>query len=84
MISLVVIAAIAALFFYMTTARASTECEVCISFHGQTNCASAVGQTEKDALQGAQTTACGPITSGMDQTIACGRTAPVSTRCRTR
>jgi hypothetical protein len=84
LLTLAVVAAIAALFFYMTTARASTECEVCMTFHGQTNCATAVGSSEKEAMQGAQTTACGPVTSGMDQTIACGRTEPTSTRCRTR
>jgi uncharacterized protein (UPF0333 family) len=84
LLTLVVVVAIAALFFYMTTARASTECEVCMTFHGQSTCATAVGSNEKEALQGAQTTACGPLTSGMDQTIACGRTEPASTRCRAR
>lgn len=83
-ITLGVIIAIAGLFFYMTTARASTECEVCLTFHGRSNCATAVGATEKDALQGAQTTACGPLTSGMDETIACARAQPAATRCHTR
>ncbi|HSD30437.1 MAG TPA: hypothetical protein VLB49_00895 [Gemmatimonadales bacterium] len=84
LITLIVVVAIAGLFFYMTTARASTTCEVCMSFDGRTNCATAVGPTEEDAREGAQTTACGPIASGMDQSIACGRTEPVSVRCRTR
>jgi hypothetical protein len=84
LITLVVVIAIAGLFFYMTTAHASTECEVCMTFGGRTNCATAVATSEKDALQGGQTTACGPLTSGMDETIACGRTPPTSTRCHTR
>jgi hypothetical protein len=84
LITLIVVVAIAGLFFYMTTARASTTCEVCMSFAGRGNCATAVGPTEEDAREGAQTTACGPIASGMDQSIACGRTEPVSVRCRTR
>jgi hypothetical protein len=84
LITLIVVVAIAGLFFYMTTARASTTCEVCMSFDGRSNCATAVGPTEEDAREGAQTTACGPIASGMDQSIACGRTEPVSVRCRTR
>jgi hypothetical protein len=83
-ITLAVVVAIAGLFFYMTTARASTECEVCMTFRGRSNCATAVAATERDATQGAQTTACGPLTSGMDETIACGRTPPASTRCHTR
>jgi hypothetical protein len=84
LVTLLVVAALAALFFYMSTAHASTECRVCMTFHGRTNCATAVGPDEHDAQEGAQSTACGPITTGMDQTIACGRTPPDSTRCHTR
>lgn len=84
LVTLLVVAAIAALFFYMSTAHASTECRVCMTFNGQRNCATAVGPNEHDAQEGAQNTACGPITSGMDQSIACGRTPPDSTQCRTR
>lgn len=84
LITLIAVLAIAGLFFYMTTARASTTCEVCVTFQGRTNCASAVGPTEEDAREGAQTTACGPIASGMDASIACDRTPPASVRCHTR
>lgn len=84
LIALIVVAAIAGLFFYMTTARASTTCQVCVSYGGRSNCASAVGATEHDAREGAQTTACGPLASGMDASIACGRTEPLSVQCRTR
>jgi len=84
LITIGVVLAIAALFFYMTTAKASQECTVCMEFRGQRNCATAVGPTEQQAHEGAQTTACGPIASGMDQTIACGRTPPLSVQCRTR
>jgi len=38
----------------------------------------------QDAREGAQTTACGPLASGMDQSIACGRVQPDSVQCRTR
>ncbi|HEY6107454.1 MAG TPA: hypothetical protein VIV56_01000 [Gemmatimonadales bacterium] len=83
-ITLIVVLAIAGLFFYMTTARASTTCQVCVSYGGRSNCASAVGPTEQDAREGAQTTACGPIAAGMDASIACGRVEPVSVQCSTR
>jgi hypothetical protein len=83
-ITIAVIVTIAALFFYMTTAKASQECRVCMEFRGQRNCAVAVGPTEEQAREGAQTTACGPIANGMDQTIACGRTPPALAQCRTR
>jgi len=76
--------AVAVLFFFMTTARAKIECRVCMDFRGRTNCATAVGPTDQAAREGAQTTACGPIASGMDEQIACGRTAPAVAQCRPR
>jgi hypothetical protein len=84
LITLIVVIAIAGLFFYMSTARASTTCEVCVSYGGRSNCATAVGQSERDAREGAQTTACGPIAAGMDASIACGRVEPTSVRCHAR
>src|SRR5690242_15966121 len=76
--------AVAALFFFMTTARAKVECRVCTEFHGRTNCATAVGATEQAAREGAQSTACGPIASGMDEQIGCGRTQPTVVQCQPR
>ena len=76
--------AVLALFFFMTTAKAKEECRVCVEFRGRSNCATAVGQAREQAREGAQTTACGPIASGMDETIACGKTPPATVQCRTR
>lgn len=76
--------AVTALFFVMTMARATVRCRVCVDFHGRANCATAVGPTEPAARQGAQTTACGPIASGMDEQIGCGRTAPALVECQPR
>jgi hypothetical protein len=76
--------AVVALFLFMTTARAKVQCRVCVAFHGRTNCATAVGATEQAAREGAQTTACGPVASGMDEQIACGRTTPAVAHCQTR
>jgi predicted transcriptional regulator len=75
---------VAALFFFMTTARAKEECRVCMEFRGRTNCATAVGATERAAREGAQSTACGPIASGMDEQIGCSRAEPVSVQCKQR
>jgi hypothetical protein len=74
--------AVAALFFVMTTARAKVRCRVCMEFRGRANCATAVGATEQAAREGAQSTACGPIASGMDQQIGCGRAAPALVQCQ--
>ena len=76
--------AIVALFFAMTMARATVRCRVCVEFRGRANCATAVGPTEQAARQGAQTTACGPIASGMDEQIGCGRIAPTVLACQPR
>lgn len=83
-VTLGVVAGIGLLFFYMSTRGVSQECTVCMQFRGQRNCASAVGQTREQALRGAQETACGPIASGMDASIACGRTDPANVECKTR
>ncbi len=83
-ITLAVIAAIIALFFYMSTARATQECTVCVEFNGRSNCATAAGRTAAEATETAHTTACGPVVSGMNETIACGNRAPVSVQCRGR
>ena len=82
--TLAAVFAVAALFFFMTTARAKVQCRVCMEFRGRTNCATAVGATEQAARDGAQTTACGPIASGMDEQIGCSRTPPASVQCQPR
>lgn len=83
-ITLAVIAVIIALFFYMSTARATQECNVCVEFNGRSNCATAAGSTAAEATQTAHSTACGPVVNGMNETIACGNQAPVSVTCKGR
>ena len=82
--TLAAVLAVAALFFFMTTARAKVQCRVCIEFRGRSNCATAVGATQQAARDGAQTTACGPIASGMDEQIGCGRAEPTLVHCGSR
>lgn len=83
-VTLLGIAVVAGGAIYLTTAQAATRCQVCITYHGRSNCANAAGPSEQDAREGAQTTACGPLASGMDESIACGRVQPDSIQCRTR
>jgi hypothetical protein len=79
-----VVLAVGAFFFYLSTAHASEQCEVCMQFNGRSNCAKAAGRTVDQATEGAHTTACGPLVSGMNETIACQRTPPVRVQCKTR
>lgn len=81
---LLVIAVVLGLFFYMSTANASEECNVCVTYQGRDNCATAAGPTTQAATQAAQTTACGPLAGGMTDTQACLATPPRTVECRHR
>jgi hypothetical protein len=75
--------AFAALLLYSTLSAQKAECEVCVTFNGRENCATARGADEVEAERSAQTTACGTIASGMAETINCGNVRPTVRRCRT-
>lgn len=84
LITIVAIVAFIGLLLYNTLAAQKVACDVCVEFNGQRNCATASHESREEAARSAQQTACGPLTSGMDDQIACGRRPPVSTQCRTR
>jgi hypothetical protein len=69
---------------YSTLSAQKVTCEVCVEFNGGRNCATASHESEEEAQHSAQTTACGPLANGMDDTIACGRRPPVTSQCRTK
>jgi len=70
-----------AFLLYSTLGTQQVTCEVCMNFGGGSRCATASGPDRAAAQDAAQTTACGPLAQGMDQTIACGRTAPAKVTC---
>jgi hypothetical protein len=74
-----VVAAIAfiALLAYMTMGMKQHRVNVCMEFMGRTNCATAAGPTREQALRTASETACATISSGMTESVTCGRTPPV-------
>lgn len=84
LIAIVVILAFVAFLAWTTASAQKVECQVCVEFGNGRNCATASAADEKSAVQGAQTTACGPLAAGMDATIACGNTVPVTRECRPR
>lgn len=57
------------------------ECELCVEFRGQVQCRRGSGATQADARQAAQRAACAVMASGMDESIACGNTAPRQVQC---
>lgn len=54
--------------------------EVCMSFNGRSNCATAAGETRDDALRTATQAACTLIASGVTDSQACERGQPVGIR----
>jgi hypothetical protein len=83
-VTLVAITLFGALLLFNTLSAQKVECTVCVEFNGARNCASASHENEKDARQSAQTTACGVLANGMNESIACGRVVPVSAQCKTK
>ena len=81
---IVAILAFVAFLAWSTLSAQKVECDVCVEFAKGRNCASATAATEEEAGQSAQTTACGPLASGMTASIACGNAPPVSRQCRPR
>ena len=83
-ITLLLITGFGALLFYNTVSAQKVECRVCVEFNGKQNCATASHESEAEAKRSAQNTACGPMTSGMNESIACDRTPPLSAQCKTK
>lgn len=69
---------------WTTLGAQQVECEVCVAYGGEENCATASNETEEAAAGAAQTTACGPLARGMNDAIACGNQVPTVRQCRTR
>ena len=81
-ITVVVIAAFAGLLLYSTLSAQRIQCDVCVTFNGRSNCASATAATETDAARSAQSTACGILSQGMAESINCGDAQPTKRACQ--
>ncbi len=66
---------------YSTLAAQKAACNVCVAFKGNHNCAHATAETAKEATRSAQTTACGPISRGMAESIQCDNVQPETVKC---
>lgn len=83
-LTLIAIVLFGALLLYNTLSAQKAECNVCVEFNGGRNCATASHENTEEAARSAQTTACGILASGMNESIACSRAKPASVQCRTR
>lgn len=84
LLTLALVLGFAALLLYSTLAAQQVACEACVTFNGRTNCASASGSDEAEALKTAVNTACGTIAQGMDENIRCASLPPERPRCARR
>jgi hypothetical protein len=81
-VTLVVVLGFVAFLLWTTLSAQRIECTVTVEFRGNTRTATASAASEAEALSQAQNVACGPISSGMDESIACSNRPPVSKQCR--
>ena len=72
----IVVAIILAIMIYSSLNLTSHRVEVCMEFGGKTNCKTASGATEQDAMRTAMTNACAEIAFGVTDTMNCGRAEP--------
>jgi hypothetical protein len=82
LLTLLAVLAFAGFLLWSTLSSQSVECTVTVAFKNTQNSATASAASEADATREAQTAACGPLASGMNESIACGRIPPVSRQCR--
>lgn len=82
LLTLLVMLVFAGFLLWSTLASQRVECTVTVAFANAQNTATASASSEADATREAQTTACGPLAQGMNESIACGRIPPISRQCR--
>ena len=77
LVGILIVAAILGIMAYSMMNLSSNRVEVCIEFKGVTNCKTARGATQEDAIRTATTNACGELAGGVTDTMACLRSEPV-------
>ena len=71
-------------FTYLSISPNEVSCEVCMEFNGRTECRKASGKNREDAEIAAASTACGLISGGVTDGMACRNAAPKSVTCEDR
>ena len=71
---------VAAIVLAVSTAYTES-CEVCVTFHGRTQCRAAHGPTRDEAIRTATDNACAFLASGMTEVVQCQSARPASVTC---
>ncbi len=78
------IAAVLAIFIglmiYSSMGISTFRVEVCMGYQGRSACRTASGAAKDTALRAASDNACAQISSGMTDSMACGRSVPLSVK----
>jgi len=77
----VVGAAMIAVLILAMMQQAEVTCEVCVTYHGATQCRTAVGAERSEAIRTATDNACSFLASGMADSISCSNTPPDVATC---
>lgn len=83
-ITIVALVTLVGVLAWSTMRSQTVECRACVEFAGGRNCAVASAASEAEAVRSAQITACGPLTNGMNESIACGNRPVVERSCSDR
>ena len=71
-----------AMMVWTTLEQTSAECTVCVTHNGQTQCSTSSASTRDEAVQQAQSSVCGLLSTGVTSVMECSRKAPDSITCR--
>ena len=83
----VALAALLPLFGWIVWSSLQTgtvRCEACMEFRGREACRSVDADSEELAMEAARTNACALISSGVTDSMACGRSTPLRASCTPR
>jgi hypothetical protein len=84
-LALVVALVVFAVYIVMGSIRTvEAECELCVTFQGQTECRRGSGANATEARYAAQKAACAVMAHGMTESIACGNVVPTNVQCPSR
>ena len=78
---LLALAALAGLMIWTSMKTPRVECEVCLTFDGRPNCASASAPTQEEAVRAATDVACATLSGGRAASLQCSRTKPDRVSC---
>ena len=76
------LAALGSFIVWSSLQVAGVRCEVCVDFGAASACRAVDAASEQEALAAARNNACAQLTSGVTNMMACERTDPKSSTCR--